>query len=159
MVPESGYWRTDYNSTKFEKCVNEDACLGSPTNDESTLYYTGKCDTGYKDNLCSTCDATYFKVGMHTCAQCLDNSGLIPLHIVIISAYCLFITISIRSTLQDSKKGEDDGTGVLFRVLMNNLQGISLVPSFQLQWPALAVALFEIFGYVNQGTSHAFSFS
>ena len=34
MTPQAGFWRIDYNSTVFEECPNQNACLGSPENDE-----------------------------------------------------------------------------------------------------------------------------
>jgi hypothetical protein len=133
MVPEPGYWRPDSSLNLFFKCMNPDACLGSP--DPTNPALTGVCANGYSGNLCNKCDDDYSSQGNGLCSKCPSvASNLILCSVLGVLMACLFILIVII-TLRGALRPRSE-LAVYLKILLNYVQMLMVASSLNLNWPA-----------------------
>lgn len=133
MVPDPGYWRPDSSLNLFFKCINPDACLGSPDLENPSL--TGICANGYSGNLCNECGDTYSSQGNGLCSKCPSvSSNLVLCSVLGLLVACLFILIVII-TLRGALKPRSE-LAVYLKILLNYVQMLMVASSLNLNWPA-----------------------
>jgi hypothetical protein len=139
MVPKSGYWRSSIYSTTFYQCPLLESCIGGGNN----LSLTGECKEGYSSNMCQPCDLGYSHSAGNLCQKCPDmNQNIIYLCLIaiaIVACTCLLVYVNIA--LAD--KPASNYT-ILIKILMNYIQVISIVSSFNLDWPDFALQYLHI---------------
>ena len=91
LLPISGYWRSDENSSKILKCANINLCP-----DQSNFLHTSGskfnfiCGNGSFGNLCALCDDGYGVSTDKSCIHCRPDAKVIIL--VIFNFFVLFDT-------------------------------------------------------------------
>ncbi|TNV88052.1 hypothetical protein FGO68_gene16006 [Halteria grandinella] len=132
LYPLPGYWRSSFESDNIMECLNSKSCLGGVM----PIYnLTGQCADGYDGILCSSCKAGFsLNVALRTCKKCptpQSNAAilfafLLFTHLIIV----LFVWTNLRSTGK-----EKNYLSVYLRIMVNHLQVVTLVASFQFDWP------------------------
>ena len=135
VYPKPGYWRFSKSSTVFWKCPNPDSCIGEST--------TGNCAKGYEGNMCQTCSLDYHRSGKVECEECPPLITSIATTIGYIIAVVVFGLIIVITSIRSAKKPKAL-RAVYLKVLMNYLQLVMLMGSFNLSWPAITKQLLDI---------------
>ena len=153
MVPKAGYWRSDLYSTTFYQCPLQEACLGGETN----FSLTGRCSEGYWSNLCQSCIQGYSHSSNSICDKCPDMAENIAylsmIFIIIVLCVCGLVYINI--SLAD--KPPSNYT-ILVKILLNYIQIIAIVASFNLGWPDFALKYLNIQQSAGNLSQQNFSF-
>lgn len=153
MVPKSGYWRSSMFSSIFYQCPLLEACIGGGDNNS----LTGECKVGYWSNLCQACSSGYSRGSGGVCQKCPDiqeNIAYLSL-IIIIIVLCICLLVYINISLAD--KPPSNYT-ILIKILMNYIQIISIVASFNFEWPDFALEYLKIQETAGSLSQQSFSF-
>lgn len=168
--PPPGYWRFDGWTTRTIACLNSGSCLGpniSVANSKNvckerrndTFCYTGFCAEGYEGNLCSSCSEGYGKSTGNFCVPC-SNNPLYYIGAVIVILVAIFVMVfTIRNALKvkETSKLNKPKSSILIKILLNYIQLVSIVGSFDFQWPDALKTMFDTQDKVASGPSLAFS--
>ncbi|CAG9331588.1 unnamed protein product [Blepharisma stoltei] len=155
IVPKSGYWRDNNFTDKFWKCPYQPACLGSP--DISNLSLTGKCDKGYENNMCHSCEYGYSRLYRNECQVCPDYTSNI-FRWIGISTLLIFITIVILKTTRNSWYKPNSFSSIYIKIFWNYLQIIIITATYNLNWPFEVVQFFYIQTSLDYIGGQMFSF-
>lgn len=168
--PSVNYWRLDGWKQKALRCVNDEACLGyqvDPTNAtsyncteqyNSTFCYTGFCSERYQGNLCATCSTGNAKSSQIYCVACANNPGYYVLFVVILIVAVAFIVFTVKNAMKVKKEiKEQPKSAILMKIFTNYTQLISIVASFDFQWPDQITGLFSAQSKVASSSSSVFS--
>ncbi|TNV87343.1 hypothetical protein FGO68_gene12842 [Halteria grandinella] len=154
IYPLPGYWRSSIYSENFIECLNPDSCLGGifPMNN-----LTGQCSEGYQGIICSSCSDGYFaNQDSRVCKRCpslLVNTLVIVAFALLI---ILVIILLVWSNLRTSGKTKNY-MPVYLRILVNHLHVITLIASFEFNWPDLFVSFFRGIQPVSDAQSYILS--
>ncbi|TNV74538.1 hypothetical protein FGO68_gene13859 [Halteria grandinella] len=154
LYPLSGYWRSSADSDNIMECLNPDACLGGQF---PQLNLTGQCANGYQGVLCASCIAGYtLNQQSRECKQC----PTIVINSLILAAFALLalviIIVLVWSNLKSSNE-EKNQLPVYFRILVNHFQVVTLVASFDFNWPEQFKSFFKGFKPMAEAQSEIFS--
>ncbi|TNV88070.1 hypothetical protein FGO68_gene15732 [Halteria grandinella] len=154
VYPLSGFWRSSPESDNIMVCLNPDACLGG---EFPILNLTGQCAQGYKGILCASCVTGYtLNQQSKECKKC----PTIVVNSLILAAFALLAVVIIIVLVWSNLKGsgeEKNSLPVYFRILVNHLQVVTLVASFDFNWPDEFQAFFKGFKPVAEAQSEIFS--
>ncbi|CAG9325081.1 unnamed protein product [Blepharisma stoltei] len=146
IVPKEGYWRESNDTEVFWRCPNPSACLGSP--DPKNLSYTGVCKKGYEGKLCQACQYGYGRLYENYCKICperwinfMNFFGFIGVLTV--------ITLLIWITVKKSILGTQTYTPVYIKIFWNYLHILTIITTFNLNWPKEIMKLFHIESSMN----------
>lgn len=128
----------------------------------STYCLTGWCEKGYWGNLCASCISGWAKSQSKYCVKCSNNASYWVLLVLMIIGAGIFLIYTIRNALKSNEKiaaGTNDKTmtTVLIRILMNYLQLVSIVASFNFDWPDQIEQFFSVQDTVSSSSSQIFS--
>jgi predicted outer membrane repeat protein len=165
VYPKAGYWRYDWLSTTFLQCPNTAACLG-PADEISTcegnsscssqLSPKGTCMEGYKGNMCQTCSINYHRVSKIWCKPCPSYSSSVALSIGYALAVTSFSIFIVVTSIKSARKHKSLHS-VYLKVLMNYLQLVMLMGSFNLSWPTMTKELLNVQDSAGSFSEHLFS--
>ena len=136
VFPKKGYWRYNESSPKFWKCPNPESCIDKG----STV---GDCEEGYEGNMCQTCALDYHRSGKVWCQRCPSLASSVASTIGFILAVVLFSTIIVFASIKSASKPKALHS-VYLKMLMNYLQLVMLMGSFNLSWPTLTKQLLDM---------------
>ncbi|TNV88096.1 hypothetical protein FGO68_gene15873 [Halteria grandinella] len=152
IYPTSGYWRSSNTTDNFLLCFNDEACLGG-SGDEPQ----GECSASYQGFMCASCKEDYSQNELSKkCERCpspISNAFILLLLLIVFLA---FIVILVHSNLSSSNN-EKNFLPVFLRILVNHLQILTLVASFDFSWPLEVIAFFNSFRPVSESQSQLFS--
>jgi hypothetical protein len=138
IVPKAGYWRASNITDVFYECSNLDACLGYV---DTASNLQGDCLEGYEGILCGKCKPGFNHVGDYECGKCPDevfNTIRIVLFFVLVTLIvCVLVVFTIRGA-----NNKRNILGVYNRVLVNHMQMLVIIYSFDLQWPDEFINIF-----------------
>lgn len=168
--PKPEFWRFDSWIAKAIPCLNPSACLGSTVplgranlvtckeRRDDTFCYTGFCEHGYEGNLCTSCSDGFAKSG-DFCASCTNNPMFYVVLVLVILVAIFFIVFTVRNALKvkDATQINKPKTSILVKVFLNYVQLVSIVGSFQFQWPEQIKTMFEVQNKVASSPSVVFS--
>ena len=144
MVPNPGYWRSNYLTDVFWACPYSAACIGSP--DGYPLSYTGYCATGYTGNKCQSCEGGYSRSGTNKCGSCpslaVNSARLFGIMLAVVVVIVVMVKTSLNSVYRPKAIHS-----IYIKIFMNYLQLVMLTASFNLEWPDLVL---EIFSYQEE---------
>ncbi|TNV88056.1 hypothetical protein FGO68_gene6920 [Halteria grandinella] len=155
IYPLSGYWRSTVDSDNIMECLNPGACLGGQF---PLLNLTGQCAHGYQGILCASCNKGYtLKQQSRECKKC----PTIVINSLILAAFAVLalviIIVLVWSNLKSSGEEERNYLPVYFRILVNHLQVVTLVASFDFNQPEEFKTFFKGFKPVAEAQSEIFS--
>lgn len=168
--PHPGYWRFDGWKAYAIACLTPKACVGYSLNPgdtrdllckeqkNATFCYTGFCNEGYGGNLCSTCINGYAK-SSNFCVPCTNNAVLYVVLVVAIIVAIFVIVFTVRNALKvkEQNKLNKSKTSILIKIFLNYVQLVSIVGSFQFQWPEEVKTMFTVQNTVASGPAEVFS--
>ncbi|TNV74984.1 hypothetical protein FGO68_gene9839 [Halteria grandinella] len=141
IYPREGYWRSSNLTDNFFQCLNHEACLGFV--EESEIASLGLCADGYKGILCASCKTGYtLSEGSRKCLKCPSKTSNTLQLAAFIIVIVIFVIILVRSNLKSSVKIKNY-LPVYLRILVNHLQLVALVGSFDFNWPEQFVTFFK----------------
>jgi len=170
--PVSNYWRNTKWNNYAVRCVNDEACIGHtvPVTDvslytckegfNSTFCVTGWCNSRYTGNLCASCTAGHAKSNDIYCVPCSNNPFYYVLAVFIIIAAIGFIIFTVRNALKIkdfTKEGAKPKTSILIKIFLNYVQLVSIVATFDFEWPSQVTSLFTVQNKVSSSSSTVFS--
>jgi hypothetical protein len=138
IVPKAGYWRPSNVTDVFYECNNVDACLGYI---DTTSSLQGDCLEGYDGILCGKCKIGYTHVGDYECGQCPDE----VLNTIRVILFFVLVTFIVGILVVFTIRGANNKRnilGVYNRVLVNHMQMLVIIYSFDLQWPDEFINIF-----------------
>mmetsp|Transcript_10898 Transcript_10898/g.21305 ORF Transcript_10898/g.21305 Transcript_10898/m.21305 type:complete len:1423 (-) Transcript_10898:160-4428(-) len=153
MVPKFGYWRSSKATDNFLECLNKYACLGSP---KIIPDLTGACSTGYKGNLCHSCDIGYSRSARNECGKCPDEA--INVMRMMLFGMCIgsICTILVRSSLKTAYMPMAHSS-IYFKILANYAQLVLYTTSLSLDWPVFVLEYFKVQNYPTTAVEQIFS--
>ncbi|TNV74918.1 hypothetical protein FGO68_gene11958 [Halteria grandinella] len=131
VYPRPGYWRSSRLSENFMQCLNPASCLGGLITQDPL----GTCGEGYQGILCSSCKSGYsLSESTRKCLKCPTKTAnfLLIAGIVVILAVFVIILVSAN---QNSSNKEKNYLPVFLRILLNHFQVLTLVGTFDFDWP------------------------
>jgi len=170
--PIVNYWRNSKWNDYAVPCVNDEACLGHTVSESeianyhckdnynSTFCVTGWCGARYSGNLCSTCTSGNAKSNDIYCVPCSNNPFYYVLAVFLIIAAIGFIVFTVRNALKIKDFTKDGGkpkTSILIKIFLNYVQLVSIVASFDFEWPSQVTSLFTVQSKVSSSSSTVFS--
>jgi len=169
--PVSGYFRFSKWNDYAVECVNDEACLGNTISQANSNYYcksaknstfceTGWCSEKYTGNMCATCNSGYAKSSDIYCVACSNNPMYYVLAVILIVAAIGFIVFTVRNALKlkdFTKDGAKPKTSILIKIFLNYVQLVSIVSSFDFEWPSQVTGLFSVQSKVSSSSSTVFS--
>ena len=153
FYPRPGYWRPSDLSESLLECPRTESCLGS----DNYTSLVGSCAQGYHGNLCQTCDSGYSRTERDACSLCPESAPNVVRLVLVSISLCGFLVYTIRSAFASAAK-ELNLQGVYMKILMNYLQSVVLTSSFSLNWPLLALKLFQVQRYAGEANEQILSF-
>lgn len=166
-LPTQGYWKLDRYSSEIYQCPYADSCLGSKNLsdnidisslniEDDDVDYTGTCLTGYKGNMCASCEIGYSKSGNGKCAKCPNPS----VNAVIIASFMLLIImiayIMVSSTLKSAFSAKSLHS-IYIKIFTNYLQIVFLTTELNLNWPNYVLQFFSIQRSAASSTDQLYS--
>ena len=169
--PVENYWRFSKWNDYAVACVNDEACLGNSITEANSNYYckteynstfcvTGWCSEKYTGNMCATCKSGYAKSSDIYCVACTNNPGYYILAVVVIIAAIVFIVFTVRNALKLKDFTKSDAkpkTSILIKIFLNYVQLVSIVSSFDFEWPSQVSGLFSVQSKVSSSSATVFS--
>ena len=131
MVPKPGYWRADIYSAVFFPCENSDACLGSPS---ANLSLQGLCGSGYKGNVCASCQENYSITGKDVCAECPSFAANFMLTAIVVLVALVFLVLAVTIAIRSASRPNSE-LAVYVKILMNYTQMMIIAASLNMHWP------------------------
>lgn len=135
-----GYWRDSINSSAIYKCKNTKACVGG---------FESKCQLGFEGILCNTCvfNSTnrFFKNFDDLCYVC-ENAYY---SYFIIFALFLFLIVYQTITIRIKMKSKTYFKSCIMKILLNYLQLVNIIDSFEIEIPDSIVSIFRIQSSAN----------
>lgn len=131
IVPKKGYWRASNETDVFYECNNYDACQGYVDASSSLL---GDCLFGHEGILCGQCIIGYSHTAAYECGKCpddvLNTIRIIGFFVLVFFIVIILVVFTIRGA-----NNKRNTLGVYNRVLVNHIQMLVIIYSFDLQWP------------------------
>lgn len=131
-----GYWRENVLSDKIYRCnILKFGCKGGSTEK--------LCFPGYEGPLCGVCvyneTDKYFRNAMGICELCKEGNVVYAISVLIIVFLILILLIhfSLKESYEYSNcEGVyDSNATVLFNIMINYLQKISIITNIEIKWP------------------------
>ncbi|TNV88001.1 hypothetical protein FGO68_gene2384 [Halteria grandinella] len=137
----SGYWRSSRQSDEFYQCLYPQACIGYEDGMASSKIEA--CAPGYQGVLCAGCESGYsLSQGNRKCLKCPSKTSNAFILTAFLIAILILVVILVRSNLRSSTK-DKNYLPVFFRILVNHLQIVTLLGSFDFDWPQEFVTFFK----------------
>lgn len=172
--PQKDYSRFSNWNSLAVACLNDEACLGDSVSTElsetlyckevyskdSTFCHTGWCSARYTGNLCATCTSGNAKSSDIYCVPCTNNPMYYFVAVLVIIGAIAFIVFTVRNALvvkDFAKSGGKPKTSILIKIFLNYVQLVSIVSSFDFQWPSQVQSLFSVNSKVSSSSSSVFS--
>lgn len=176
--PEPGYWRFDSWTQTPQECPG-DGCVGynRPIDADwegwckeqynETFCYTGWCNysAGTWGNLCSECRPGWAQQALTgNCIDCAENALNYVYtigYLLVAVGVILFIIREATKEKDEEELGEDKDERldtILLRIFTNYLQMISIISSFNMDWPSQLNTAFQQFNQISTAASQIFSF-
>ncbi|TNV88029.1 hypothetical protein FGO68_gene8850 [Halteria grandinella] len=155
IYPLPGYWRSTNETDNFIQCLNPESCIGY----RQGLYEVQieSCAEGYQGVLCASCEMGYsLNQGNRKCLKCPSKTANGFILAAFIGVIITFVVILVRSNLKNSGK-EKNYLPVFFRILVNHFQIITLVGSFDFNWPEEFVSFFKGIQPISEAQSQIVS--
>lgn len=153
--PLFGWWRCPTPmSLNFSRCKFASACLGAPNPrfadvDLAVLDHNETCAPGYAQGstLCGKCAPNFtpdlFKLD-GSCLQCPSQAQNIAVAIVGVVVGLVIVVAFIQLTLL--YRGQLDESDGVRMIGLSFIQMLSLMRTYQINWPPIFVFLFELAG-------------
>lgn len=143
IQPKTGYWRRNENQSYIVKCAFRESCRG--VNSETTTVnsnFSSLCATGYKGNLCFTCEKGYGKFSDKECVKC-SSSNLLYFRFILMCLISLsFLTYQTEAafsfTTVESKRRS------LVKVVVDHISYISFISRFNVNWDTVIFNFFSV---------------
>ena len=177
--PLQNYWRFSSVTETPQECPG-DGCAGyyRPANatwegwckepHNSTFCYTGWCNLsmGALGNLCAQCkDGWAVEEMTGSCIDCQNNVWTYlysVAFILVIAGACIYV-IYISTAEKNEEQLEDYSSDrldtILWRILSNYIQMISIISNFPMDWPGQLLTFFQIYNQANDAAGKMFSFA
>ena len=177
VIAKFGYARCHNNPSRFEQCAFAGACLGGPNPNLKGKYFDSEdqdlaacdddddnknttsnhcreqCNVAYVNgsNMCHACASHFSRssisVGGGRCDACPEKSINTALAFSGMFVGLFSLIVYIRITINDQGSlGTKDG---IRTILLSFLQLLSLLVSFDIAWPTIFVAIFQVGGAVT----------
>jgi len=156
LVPEPGYWRRSATSDQIWKCMESEACLGSPE-PPAPLSLTGECATGYFGNLCHGCSTGFSRSGRYGCGKCPEFVINVVRIIGISIAVIIVVVIVIKTSLISAHRSRS-AYSIYFKIFINYLQLLTATAVFDFKWPSYVLQVLKIQESVGNVSEQIFSF-
>lgn len=156
LVPEAGYWRNSATSDTIWKCLQSEACLGSPE-PPAPLSLIGDCATGYFGNLCHGCLAGFSRSGRNGCSRCPDLVINIVRIVGVSIATIIAVLVVIKTSLISAHRSRSPYS-IYFKIFINYLQLITATAVFDFKWPSYVLQMLKIQESVGNVSEQIFSF-
>jgi hypothetical protein len=154
VVPKKGYWRASNETDVFYECNNYDACQGYIDTSSSLL---GDCLYGYEGILCGKCIVGYSHTASYECGKCpddvLNTIRIIGFFVLVFVIVIILVVFTIRGA-----NNKRNTLGVYNRVLVNHIQMLVIIYSFDLQWPTEFIDILSNSETVAQAPQQFMSF-
>ena len=176
-----GWQQCTTNLKKFARCSFSGACLGGPNpalkgkvndsklgdpadcqdchrqgaNPATCSNCTERCNDQYVNSsrLCGQCAPGYSLDGLGgRCQKCPDPAQNIAISVVGIFSGLLFLFVFVRLTLSDG--GDLDASDGVKSIGMSYVQLLSLLVTFQIQWPKIFIDIFRVGGAITAVGQH-----
>ncbi|GIL57789.1 hypothetical protein Vafri_12932 [Volvox africanus] len=127
IVPRDGYWHSSPWSDNIMKCQYEDACMytsrisdlaefqtrhvngeANGTANASEKYRAMECATGYKGNLCASCEEGYGRTSPYHCSRCRGVWVRLGFGLLVFGITFISIVATIRAALLSQPKDDED---------------------------------------------------
>lgn len=156
IVPRAGYWRSSKFSPKLWKCPNKAACDGGLETESLERSYQGRCSSGYKGNMCQSCETDHSRTAPDECGECPDPGENAARLLGILMIGILVIVVVVKTTISSAYK-EKEMHSVYIKILVNHIQLIMLTASFDLEWPSFVSDYFAVTETVGSVSEQFFS--
>jgi len=153
VYPKAGYWRYDWLSSTFLQCPNPAVCQShlngtvcanrTCSSEQLIQSRTGTCLEGYTGNMCQTCTIDYHRVSKIWCQRCSSYSTSVAISIAYVFAVTFFCVFIVLTSIKSAGKPKSLFS-VYLKSLMNYLQLVMLMGSFNLSWPTLMKEMLNV---------------
>ncbi|TNV88113.1 hypothetical protein FGO68_gene1765 [Halteria grandinella] len=153
VYPKAGFWRSSEQSENFMSCLNKESCLGGML----TMNPLGECAEGYRGVICSSCHNGYsLSQGSRKCLKCPSKTGNFLILLAIALTLFIIVVLLVIANLSSASK-EKNNLPVYLRILLNHFQVLSLVVSFNFEWPQKILEFYKDLKIVTDAQSQVLS--
>ncbi|TNV88103.1 hypothetical protein FGO68_gene7380 [Halteria grandinella] len=151
LYPLAGYWRSSNSTDEFLQCINTAACLSK---DDRYNNSQGQCASEYQGILCANCKQGFSKTyASNECLKCPSQINNILLIVGTLILLILIVIILVRSNLSTTSVKEKNYLPVFFRILLNHIQFLTLIASFDLDWPSQLLSFYSSLVPVSEAST------